>query len=212
MKSLSRSSSSSPTRRTPSCGGPGRLDVRVVGDQAGAEGGHPLREEHADAAEPDHADGLALQISTPVYLERFHSPAFSDGAGGGGVAGDGEQQRDGLLGGGDDVRGGRVDDHDAAGGRGGYLDVVQSDAGPGDDLQPRRGRDGLGVDLGGAAYDDRVASASAASRAGRSVPSTWRTSKSSASTSSAEGASSSAISTTARSAGRVIRSSTPVGH
>ena len=47
-------------------GGAGRLDVRVVGDQPGAEGGHPLGEQHADAAEPDHADGLALQLDAGV--------------------------------------------------------------------------------------------------------------------------------------------------
>ena len=66
MKSLSRSSSSRPTRRTPSCGGAGRLDVRVVGDQPGPERGHPLGEQHADAAEPDHADGLALHLDAGV--------------------------------------------------------------------------------------------------------------------------------------------------
>ena len=41
--------------------------------------------------------------------------------------------------------------------RGGrHLDVVQPDAGARDDLQPRRGGDRLGVDLGGAAHDHRV--------------------------------------------------------
>ena len=91
-----------------------------------------------------------------MYLDRFHSPAFSAAEARGGVAGDRQQQRDGLLGGGDDVGGRRVDHHHAAGGGGRHLDVVQPDPGPGDDLQPRRGGDRLGVDLGGAAHDHRV--------------------------------------------------------
>ena len=45
---------------------PGRLDVRVVGDQPGAEGGHALGEQHADPAEPDHPDGLALHLDAGV--------------------------------------------------------------------------------------------------------------------------------------------------
>ena len=50
----------------PELGRAGRLDVRVVGDQPGAEGGHPLGEQHADPAEPDHADGLALHLDAGV--------------------------------------------------------------------------------------------------------------------------------------------------
>ncbi len=92
-----------------------------------------------------------------MYFDRFHSPALSAALALAEVLpGDREQQREGLLGGGDDVGGGRVDHHHAPGGGGRYLDVVQADAGPGDHLQPGRGGDRLGVDLGGAAYDHRV--------------------------------------------------------
>ena len=72
------------------------------------------------------------------------------------AAGDREQQRDRLLGGADDVGLRRVDDHHAAGGRGRDVDVVEPDAGPGDHLQLRRGRERLGVDRGRAADDERV--------------------------------------------------------
>ena len=44
--------------------------------------------------------------------------------------------------------------HAALGG-GGDVDVVQADAGPGDDLEVRRGGQRLGVDLGGAADQHR---------------------------------------------------------
>ncbi len=67
-----------------------------------------------------------------------------------------EQQRDGLLGGGDDVGGGCVDHHHPARGGRRYVHVVQADAGPGDHLEPGGHGHGLGVDLGGAAHDDRV--------------------------------------------------------
>ena len=46
-------------------GAPG-LHVRVVGDHVHAEGGQPLRDEHADAAEPDDADGLLVQLDAGV--------------------------------------------------------------------------------------------------------------------------------------------------
>ena len=41
-------------------GGPRRGHVGVVGDQLGAEAGQPLRDQLADLAEADHADGLAV--------------------------------------------------------------------------------------------------------------------------------------------------------
>ena len=61
-----------------------------------------------------------------------------------------------MLGGGDDVRRGRVDDHHAAGGGGGHVDVVQAHPGAGDDLEPGGGRQRLGVDLGGRPDEQRV--------------------------------------------------------
>ena len=68
----------------------------------------------------------------------------------------GQQQADRELGGADDVGGRGVDDHDARLGGRLDVDVVETDAGPGDDLEPLGGREGLGVDLRGAADQDRV--------------------------------------------------------
>jgi hypothetical protein len=133
----------------------GRLDVRVVGDEPGAERRDPLGEEHADAAQPDHADGLALQLDAGV-LGTLPLPGLQRGRGGGGVAGDREQQGECLFRRGDDVRGGGIDDHDTAGGGGRHVDVVEADAGPRDHPQLRGGGDRLGVDVGGAAHDDGV--------------------------------------------------------
>ncbi len=92
----------------------------------------------------------------PVYFERFHSPFFSDGVGGREVAGGGEHQRHGELGGADDVGGRRVDDHHAGLGGGLDVDVVETDAGAGDDLEVAGRGERLGVHLGGAADQDRV--------------------------------------------------------
>jgi hypothetical protein len=136
-------------------GGAGRLHVRVVRDQPGPEGGHALREQDADAAETDHADGLALDLDAGV-LGALPLPRLEGGAGARRVPCDGEQQRDGLLGGGDDVGRGRVDHHHAARGGRGDLHVVQAHAGPGHHLEPRRHGDRRRVDLRGAAHDDRV--------------------------------------------------------
>ena len=131
-----------------------RRDVGVVGDQRGAERRHPLGEQHADAPEADHADRLVghLDAGPPAALP---PPLLERGVRRREVAGAGEQQRDGLLGRADDVARRRVDDHDAPGGRGRHVDVVEADAGPGDDLQPRGRRQRLGVDAGGAADQHR---------------------------------------------------------
>ena len=94
--------------------------------------------------------------SMPVYFERFHSPLRKRGVGRADVARGGEQQADGELGGADDVGRRGVDDHDAGLGRGLDVDVVEPDAGAGDDLEVLGRGERLGVDLGGRADQDRV--------------------------------------------------------
>ena len=103
-------------------------DVGVVGDQRGVEGGEALGEQLADLAEADHTDGLALELDAG---ERAALPLAAAQAlvGGRDPAGDRQQQRDGVLGGRDDVGGRRVDHQHAALGGGGHLDVVQADPG-----------------------------------------------------------------------------------
>ena len=158
--------------RAPGC------DVRVVGDDAHAERRHPLGDQHADAAEPDDADGLLVQLDAAVLRLRFHSPARSAALRRGDVAGRGEQQADGELGGADDVGLRRVDDHHAGLRRGRDVDVVEADAGAGDDLEPAGGGQRLGVDVVALRTRRASTSATAASSAARSAPSQWRTSKS----------------------------------
>ena len=131
------------------------LHVGVVGDDLHAEGRQPLRDQHADAAEADDADGLLVELDAGV-LAALPLAVLERGAGRRDVAGGREHQRDRELGGGDDVGGRRVDDHDAGLGGGLDVDVVEADAGAGDDLQLRGRREGLGVDLGGGADEDRV--------------------------------------------------------
>ena len=94
--------------------------------------------------------------STPSHLLRSQRPCGERGVGLRHVAGLREQQRHGVLGGGDDVALRRVDDHHAAAGGGVDVDVVEADAGPADDHQVAAGLEHLGGDLRGGADDQRV--------------------------------------------------------
>ncbi len=136
-------------------GGARRRHVRVVGDDVGAERGQPLGHQLADAAEADHADGLAEDLGAG---ERRPLPGVlaQRRVGGGDLPGRGQQQRQRMLGGAVDVRRRRVDHQHAARGGGVDVDVVQADAGAGDDLQLGRGGQHLGVDGGGRAHQQRV--------------------------------------------------------
>ena len=94
--------------------------------------------------------------STPVYLERFHSPSLRAALAGAmwrAVAMSRPTASSAAL---HDVGRRGVDDHDAGLRRGGDVDVVEADAGAGDDLEPRGGGERLGVDLGRGADEDRV--------------------------------------------------------
>ena len=73
--------------------------------------------------------------SVPVNELRFHWPPRERRVRGRDAAGEAQDVPDGELGGRDDVRGRRVHDHDARGGRGLDVDVVEPDAGAGDDLE-----------------------------------------------------------------------------
>ena len=92
----------------------------------------------------------------PENDDRFHVCSRSVASAAGICAGRGQQQRQRVLGGAVDVRGGRVDHQHAAGGGGVDVDVVQPDAGAGDDLQLGRGGQHLGVDRGGRTHQQRV--------------------------------------------------------
>ena len=123
----------------PHLGGPAGLDVGVVGDDVHAERAQPLRDEHADAAEADDADGLLEQLGAGVAAALPLTPG-ERGVGRADVPRRGEQQRDGELGGADDVGGRRVDHHHAALRRGLDVDVVEADTGARHDLEARSPR------------------------------------------------------------------------
>ena len=132
-----------------------RRHVGVERDDLHTERLSACRDERADAAEPDDADRLLIQLGSGV----LRPLPLADREGGvrrGDVAREGEDVADGELGGGDDVRGRSVDDHHARGRRGLDVDVVEADPRSGDDLELRRGGDRLGVDLGGRADEDGV--------------------------------------------------------
>src|SRR5207253_3424337 len=85
----------------------------------------------ADAAQADHAERLAGQLGADE-LVAVPAAGLHAGVGRGDVPGQGQEQRDGVLGGGDGVAAGRVHDDDALAGGGGDVDVVDADAGPDD--------------------------------------------------------------------------------
>ena len=131
------------------------LHVGVVRDDLHPEGAEPLRDEHADAAEADDPDGLLVELDAGV-LRALPLAVAQRRVGRADVAGGGEHERDGELGGADDVGRRGVDDHHAGLGGGLDVDVVEADTGAGDDLEAGRGRERLGVHLGGRADQDRV--------------------------------------------------------
>jgi hypothetical protein len=135
--------------------GAGRRDVGVVGDQLDAERGEALRHQLPDLAEAHDAGDLAVDLDAG---ERAAGPRAraQRGVRGRDVAGGGQHQRDGVLGGGDDVGGRGVHDHHAAGGGGGHVDVVEAHPRAGDDLEPGGRGERLGVDLRGGTDEEGV--------------------------------------------------------
>ena len=129
--------------------------VGVVADDAHAEGTEALGDEGADAAETEDADRLLVELGAG---ERAALPLAGGkrGVRGRDVAREAQDVPDGELGGRDDVGGRGVDDHDAGARRGLDVDVVEPDAGAGDDLERRSGGKGLGIDPGRGADEHRV--------------------------------------------------------
>ena len=132
-----------------------RRHVRVVGHHVRAERGQPLGDQLPDPAQPHHTDGLAVDLGAG---ERRPLPgAFTQRrVGGRDLPRRGQHQRHRVLGGAVDIRRGRVDHQHAARGGGVDVDVVQADAGAGDDLELGRGGQHLGVHGGRRAHQQRV--------------------------------------------------------
>ena len=135
--------------------GAGGGDVGVVGDDVRRRTPQALGDQGADAAEADDADGLLVELDAGV-LRALPLPAFAESRGRRDVAGQGQDVADRELGRRDDVRGRRVDDHHAGLGRRLDVDVVETDARAGDDLEQGCRGDRLGVDLRRGADQDRV--------------------------------------------------------
>jgi hypothetical protein len=76
--------------------------------------------------------------------------------GSGDVAGQGQKEREGMLGGADGVAGGGVHHHDALPGGGVLVDVVGTDPGPDDRLESLIARERIGGDLHAAAANRPV--------------------------------------------------------
>ena len=139
----------------PHLGGAAGLDVGVVGDDRHAEGAQALGHEDADPAQADDADGLLVELDAGV-LRALPLTVAQGRVRRRDVARGGEHQRHRELGGRDDVGRRSVDDHDSGLGRGADVDVVETDPGAGDDLEPGRGRERLGVHLGRGPDQERL--------------------------------------------------------
>ena len=130
-------------------------DERIVGDDLHSQAQRTFGDHLPDPPEPDDAEGLPLQFDAGV-LRAFPAPLHERRVGGGNVARLRQQQGDGVFGSGERVGPGRVADDDAAARGGRHVDVVDAGARPTDHLQVGRRVDELGVDLRGAADDDRI--------------------------------------------------------
>ena len=130
-------------------------DELVEGDDVHLEALGALGDELADAAEADHAEGLAVELGA-LELGAVPAPGDQRFVRLRDVAEEGQSQRQRVLGGGDRVRLGRVGDDDAAAGGGGDVDVVDAGAGAADHLQVGRQLDQLRRHLRRRADQDRV--------------------------------------------------------
>jgi hypothetical protein len=119
------------------------------------EGAGPVRDELADPAEADHSERLAVEL---VAGEPGPGPLSADERclGLRNVAAQGQDQRERVLGRGDRVGLGRVDDHDPPLGRGPHVHVVHTSAGAPDHLEARRAADQVRGELGGGPDHDPV--------------------------------------------------------
>ena len=130
-------------------------DELVEGDDLHLEALGALGDELADAAEADHAEGLAVELGA-LELGPLPGAAGQRAVRLRDVAAEGEHQGQRVLGGGDRVRFGRVGDDHAAAGGGRDVDVVDAGSGAADHLEPLAALDQLGGHLGRRADQDRV--------------------------------------------------------
>ena len=132
--------------------GAGLGEVRIVGQDAHAEGEGALGHFGADAAHAEDGEGFAVEFDAletfAVPLARLHA-----GVGLGDFAGDRNEEGEGVLGGRHRVAAGGVHHDDAAPGRRLDIDIVHPDAGPADRFEIFRRGDDVRADFGLAAND-----------------------------------------------------------
>src|SRR5581483_4331883 len=109
----------------------------------------------ADPAEAEDAERLAGELDAAV-ARTFPAAGAQGGVRLRDVAREREQEADRVLGRGEDGRGGRIGDDDAAPRRRSDVDVVDADARPADDAEPLAALDQVGRQLRRRADDDRV--------------------------------------------------------
>ncbi len=155
MKSLSRSSSSRPTRRTPSCAARagwmyGSYAISRVPNAA-------MRCANSTPMRPRPTTPTVLPwISTPVYFDRFHSPALRAALALAVFRATASSRATACSAAETMLEVGALTTMTPRAVAAGTSTLSRPDACPGHDLQTRRGGDRLGVDLGGAADDDGV--------------------------------------------------------
>jgi hypothetical protein len=134
---------------------PARRDIGVVGEQPHAECVRPLRHQRAHLPQAYDAEGLPMELHAlppfPVPL-----PSHQSEMSGGDVPGLRQHQRQSVLGGGQNVALGRVDDQHAELRRGIDVHVVDADAGPSDHFQLFGSLQKVRGDLRAGADDHRV--------------------------------------------------------
>ena len=110
-------------------------DEGVVDDDLHFEAPGPVGNDGSDFPKPDNAQDLVENLPA---LESFLVPdaRFEGGGAAGNISREGKHHGDGVLGRGHDVAGRGIHDHDAPFGRRRDIDVVQTDPGPSDNLEP----------------------------------------------------------------------------
>ena len=128
---------------------------RIIGQHLHAQTDGPIGGDGADIAAADDAEGLAGQLDTHE-LRLFPLAGMGRFVGLRDLAGQREHHGDGMFGGGDGIAERRVHDHNAMGGSGLLVDVVDADTGTANDLQVGGRLDQLGGSLGGGADSEAV--------------------------------------------------------
>ena len=139
----------------------------IEGDHLHAERLRPLHDEGADVSRSHHPERLAEQLAPRGELLLLPLARARALRGVGDLPRERKEQRDGVLCDRDAVAPGRVHHHHAAAGGRIEIDVVHARSGPPDHPQPRRRREELGRDLGGAPHRQRVVSARDLAQLGR---------------------------------------------